>query len=230
MIKFLKFAVGALFVFSCSGFTAQAGLCKRLDGNYRCGELGEFQISGEKLSSNPYRNIEALFREETEKQCELFFKMEQKTIRAFYEKETEALSFWIWFPESNHSLAVRTCEFSALEESEENEEYFLSSEDEEVKEDEGSQDDFRLDKPRKRTARPKKITDAKKERSCSECGKSFKEGWVLKRHMLSHTNERNYVCQGCGKAFKQSGHLSGHRKSCLKSVGKKASKKDIWSF
>ncbi|CAC5413538.1 KRAB [Mytilus coruscus] len=45
---------------------------------------------------------------------------------------------------------------------------------------------------------------------CQVCGKNFLTGKNLRRHMVSHTDERNYECTVCGQKFKQGAHLKGH--------------------
>ncbi|KAK2502713.1 hypothetical protein MC885_008960 [Smutsia gigantea] len=45
---------------------------------------------------------------------------------------------------------------------------------------------------------------------CSLCGKMFRNTSSLKKHYLSHSQERNHVCVTCSKAFKRKDHLNGH--------------------
>jgi uncharacterized Zn-finger protein len=50
---------------------------------------------------------------------------------------------------------------------------------------------------------------------CGLCFYSTKHGWILKRHMLTHSGNKPYVCKICGKRFRQTAHLSGHKKTHL---------------
>ena len=45
---------------------------------------------------------------------------------------------------------------------------------------------------------------------CTECGKGFRHGHILKRHSLIHTNERPYKCHVCGKTFRELSNLQYH--------------------
>jgi KRAB domain-containing zinc finger protein len=49
-----------------------------------------------------------------------------------------------------------------------------------------------------------------KSHPCNICDKVFDSRYGLKRHMLSHTDERKFECTVCGLRFKQSAHLKGH--------------------
>ncbi|KAK2491824.1 hypothetical protein MC885_003194 [Smutsia gigantea] len=42
---------------------------------------------------------------------------------------------------------------------------------------------------------------------CSLCGKMFRNTSSLKKHCLSHSQERKHVCGTCSKAFKRKDHL-----------------------
>ena len=46
--------------------------------------------------------------------------------------------------------------------------------------------------------------------SCSVCSKVFPSSCYLRRHMLSHTKQRDYVCKECGLAFILKHHLKKH--------------------
>lgn len=45
---------------------------------------------------------------------------------------------------------------------------------------------------------------------CEICNKSFSCRSVLKKHMMSHSGERNYVCQLCQKAYRHEKSLKQH--------------------
>ena len=42
------------------------------------------------------------------------------------------------------------------------------------------------------------------------CGRIFKTKFSLKRHMVTHTGERNFKCKGCGKRFALYQYLKEH--------------------
>ena len=50
---------------------------------------------------------------------------------------------------------------------------------------------------------------------CIECGKSFRQGHILKRHSLLHTDERPYKCHVCSKSFREFSNLQYHKKTHL---------------
>ncbi|CAH0697662.1 unnamed protein product [Spodoptera exigua] len=45
---------------------------------------------------------------------------------------------------------------------------------------------------------------------CSECGRAFSHINSLRRHLRSHTGERNFLCNVCGKALSSRDHLKFH--------------------
>ncbi|XP_069606072.1 oocyte zinc finger protein XlCOF22-like isoform X2 [Ranitomeya imitator] len=54
---------------------------------------------------------------------------------------------------------------------------------------------------------------AKKQFSCSECGKSFvnKSNFII--HQRIHTGEKPFACSECGKCFNQKSSLNGHQRT-----------------
>ncbi|XP_026461259.1 zinc finger protein 233-like [Ctenocephalides felis] len=51
-----------------------------------------------------------------------------------------------------------------------------------------------------------------KTRKCKICDKSFPKACDLKKHMVSHSNDRPYTCITCNNTFKRSKALSAHLK------------------
>lgn len=49
--------------------------------------------------------------------------------------------------------------------------------------------------------------------ACEICNRAFRGGGELKRHYRVHTDERPHGCQACGQRFKQKYHLTKHRRS-----------------
>lgn len=47
--------------------------------------------------------------------------------------------------------------------------------------------------------------------ACHLCNKQFSTTSKVKRHIITHTNERKYRCHACGKRFAQFVHLKRHR-------------------
>ena len=45
---------------------------------------------------------------------------------------------------------------------------------------------------------------------CDTCMKVFKQPFLLKRHLLSHTGEKSYMCSECNRYFRQAIHLTVH--------------------
>ncbi|PAA47918.1 hypothetical protein BOX15_Mlig023108g3 [Macrostomum lignano] len=46
----------------------------------------------------------------------------------------------------------------------------------------------------------------------TDCRKAFKTRFGLKRHSMSHSNERPFKCDICGRGFLEKGHLQVHRR------------------
>ena len=46
--------------------------------------------------------------------------------------------------------------------------------------------------------------------TCPECGKLFASEYLLKRHKVTHSEERLFECTVCRKTFKRRGHLKQH--------------------
>ncbi|NXM86734.1 MAZ protein, partial [Oenanthe oenanthe] len=52
------------------------------------------------------------------------------------------------------------------------------------------------------TAATPKRAPARKSHACDTCGKAFRDVYHLKRHRLSHTDERPFQCPVCQQRFK----------------------------
>lgn len=48
---------------------------------------------------------------------------------------------------------------------------------------------------------------------CTLCHKEFLTGYLLKKHMEVHVNERRYKCGECGKLYKTIGHVREHMRA-----------------
>ena len=51
---------------------------------------------------------------------------------------------------------------------------------------------------------------AKSSEPCQICFKTFRDASTLKRHLLTHSDERPYKCSECDKAFRRKDHLQEH--------------------
>lgn len=47
---------------------------------------------------------------------------------------------------------------------------------------------------------------------CELCGKVFRDGRDLQRHMMVHTGEKPFGCSTCSGRFRQKAHLKRHVK------------------
>ena len=59
----------------------------------------------------------------------------------------------------------------------------------------------------------------KPEFACDDCGKSFSRQGQLKRHSLTHSQDRQYRCNECGKSFLRRDVLARHEQLHESSVG-----------
>ncbi|KAK3586798.1 hypothetical protein CHS0354_002537 [Potamilus streckersoni] len=53
-------------------------------------------------------------------------------------------------------------------------------------------------------------SDSDKPYDCTNCGKSFKSEWSLKRHALVHSGEKPYKCNMCDQRYARSDKLRSH--------------------
>ncbi|XP_071275544.1 LOW QUALITY PROTEIN: myc-associated zinc finger protein-like [Agelaius tricolor] len=56
-------------------------------------------------------------------------------------------------------------------------------------------------------------TAARKSHACDTCGKAFRDVYHLKRHRLSHTDERPFQCPVCQQRFKRKDRMASHVRS-----------------
>lgn len=54
------------------------------------------------------------------------------------------------------------------------------------------------------------VTVDKSKRLCHICGKVFSRDDIVRRHMVSHTGEKNFKCPTCGKNFTRADSLVRH--------------------
>ena len=54
------------------------------------------------------------------------------------------------------------------------------------------------------------IVASKSSEPCHICCKTFRDASTLKRHLLTHSDERPYKCTECDKAFRRKDHLQEH--------------------
>ncbi|XP_027563198.1 myc-associated zinc finger protein-like, partial [Neopelma chrysocephalum] len=53
----------------------------------------------------------------------------------------------------------------------------------------------------------------RKSHACDTCGKAFRDVYHLKRHRLSHTDERPFQCPVCQQRFKRKDRMASHVRS-----------------
>ena len=56
------------------------------------------------------------------------------------------------------------------------------------------------------------LTIPKGPQDCDRCGKTFKNGYLLKNHVQRVHEEKKYKCDRCEKVFGDSGNLQNHIK------------------
>ena len=55
-----------------------------------------------------------------------------------------------------------------------------------------------------------KLPGPGKKYECPMCARKFKQAFHVKRHMVTHTGERNFKCKICDKSFKRDDYLKVH--------------------
>ncbi|XP_074414188.1 LOW QUALITY PROTEIN: myc-associated zinc finger protein-like [Zonotrichia albicollis] len=63
------------------------------------------------------------------------------------------------------------------------------------------------------TKRASAASAARKSHACDTCGKAFRDVYHLKRHRLSHTDERPFQCPVCQQRFKRKDRMASHVRS-----------------
>lgn len=48
---------------------------------------------------------------------------------------------------------------------------------------------------------------------CGVCGKLFRDNWLVRRHMVTHTLEKRHICPHCGKRFANKHGLVQHMRN-----------------
>ncbi|XP_072792551.1 myc-associated zinc finger protein [Taeniopygia guttata] len=59
----------------------------------------------------------------------------------------------------------------------------------------------------------KESAPKRKSHACDTCGKAFRDVYHLKRHRLSHTDERPFQCPVCQQRFKRKDRMAAHVRS-----------------
>ena len=58
---------------------------------------------------------------------------------------------------------------------------------------------------------------AQNQYGCPFCSKLLKSSWLMKRHILTHTEERPYSCPYCNYSMKRKYNLKAHMAKCRNS-------------